>query len=463
MKHSNKKKLSRLKSRKSLIKLGAVFSVIIISTILFYLLIYIGDTPPIVIYDPSMEFPRDEGSHEQMKELWTFSGFLQTSNGDSFGYHVTYSSTGIRLATFIDVNNVTGKQYNVNKNYADDVQTPSRNIIAGNKSLNITYTKDSMVDRWKSVGINKYKLDSTVMGGGGELVHFNIDMISDKDPVPIGDENGKTYLNESGTFHSYFQSDIDLNGMMVLDNVEYKVSGKGWIDHSWGDWENFIAEDWRIILSNGVELFVSKIYTSTGETLMERYYRVNNDGSTDSDTSPGSSVENLKYWLDPSDSTGRRVYSHRWRIVSDMLNYNLTVEPILDDQMINNWVGICSVNGVIDGVRITGDCYVNLVRRYASTLTITDVTDNYNRLNIPNDPVIVIASANDDLPIVELTLHYRLNNGTEQTIGMVPGMVGWTATIPGQSLGVEVEYWITAKDLADTTIISSMFNYKVDI
>ena len=98
--------------KKSLIKFVSVLCAIIIITILFYSFIYEKEdiSPPNGI-NLAMSFPKDEGAHEQMLEIWTFSGFFKTAGGHSFGYQVSYFNSGIRMVAFTDENNLTGKKY----------------------------------------------------------------------------------------------------------------------------------------------------------------------------------------------------------------------------------------------------------------------------------------------------------------------------------------------------------------
>ncbi len=473
----NKKKNDlKSKHRKPLKKIGAVFCVFIIFTILFYFFIYEKpNIPPNGNYDLTLKFPRDEGAHEQMSEVWTFSGFLESTSGHSFGYQVSYFNSGIREVAFTDQNNATGKKYYSSRNFPDDVRDPSLNIEVSNESLELAYQNGLVKDVWQAVNSDEYNLDSIMFYGSQELVKLNITLNDKKAPVPLGDENGKTYLNESGTIHSYFQSGVDVSGTIFIYGTQYNISGQAWIEHAWGDWTIFNTEVWSIVLSNDEELYVSKIYDQES-IKVERYYTVSADGSFEVDFYPAggitysdftnlnSSVQNLKYWLDPNDTTGQRAYSSLWRIVSERLKFNLTVEPTVDNQKAPiSWVGTCSVNGIYDGKYVTGKCYANLAKRYASTLTVTNVFDDFENLEIPNDPVTVVAQVSDDLPITEVTLFYRINNGTEHSVDMVDGELGWAGTIPGQSLGTDVEYWIVAKDLADKTLTTDSYYYKVEI
>ncbi len=462
--------------KKSFKKWGSVFCAIIIITILFYSFVYEkDDEPPPIGINLAMSFPEDEGAHEQMLEIWTFSGFFKTAGGHSFGYQVSYFNSGIRTVAFTDENNLTGKKYYSSRNYPDDVRQPSLNIEASNESLDISYKNGLITDAWQAVDSDEYNLNSIMFEGSQELVRLNVTLQSSKDPVLLGDENGKTWLNEYGTIHSYFQSKIEISGTILLQDVQYSISGQAWIEHSWGDWSIFNTETWNVVLSNGYELYVSKIYDQNSEIILERHYLVNMDGSFELDVYSGlvsysdfnnmnSSVQNLKYWLDPTDSAGQRAYSHSWRIVSEKNNYNFTLEPTVDNQRAATaWAGTCEVTGFFKGRSVTGNCYANLVKSYSSTLMISEVHDNFQSLGIPNDPVTVTAAVSDNLPISDVTLFYRIDNGTEQSLDMTFGELGWYVTIPGQALQTEVEYWIVAKDLADKMEESISYFYRVEI
>ena len=188
----DKKKIDEKQGSKgSLKKLVAISCVIIICMALFYLVIY--DKPDDITtngFDMGMHFPRDEGSHEQMVEIWTFSGFIRTTRGHSFGYQVSYYNTGIRSVTFIDEDNATGQKYYTTRDYADDSRHPDLNIIASNESLDLTYKNGLIKDVWQTVGSSRYDLDSVMYDNSQELVRFNMTLQSQKPHILLGDENG---------------------------------------------------------------------------------------------------------------------------------------------------------------------------------------------------------------------------------------------------------------------------------
>jgi len=63
--------------------------------------------------------------------------------------------------------------------------------------------------------------------------------------------------------------------------------------------------------------------------------------------------------------------------------------------------------------------------------------------------------------VLGVRLYYRVNGGPWKSLDMSPVGGLWLATIPGQSAGAKVEYYVEAVDLAGNTAVSNVYSYTV--
>ena len=475
---------------KSHYKIIALVTVLILVSVVFYY--YLIEPPAnndIIVINRDIVFPRDGGTHDELMETWTFGGLLENQNGKRFGYQVRYWNTGRRDVTLTDEHNLTGSPFYYARNEATEETNPSLNLQVSNQSLDLTYSNGNVNDRWlesESEPFN-YSLESSLNIPSDDFLKLDLELSANKKPLLYGDE-GKVSLQNYGTMFVYQQSNVSVSGTMLLDGISYYVTGFGRIDHAWGSWQIAGMEVWNIMLSNGKELSISRLFEpATGSIFLEFDYLINDGDDFDvtlySDVIPfkvnytyedyqnqNHSIDIKNYWIDSTDSSRVRCFIHDCSLISKRNNYALEIEPTVEFQRnFEGYVGTVDVSGTFKGQAVTGRGYVTLINHYRSSLNIPFVEDNSDYImnyEVPNDPVHVTATITDGIPLTAATLYYRVDGGDNITLPMElldEASNEWEAIIPGQSLGTNIEYWIYVEDMATKWARTEIKSYEVSI
>lgn len=90
-----------------------------------------------------------------------------------------------------------------------------------------------------------------------------------------------------------------------------------------------------------------------------------------------------------------------------------------------------------------------------------DTIPIYNHLN-PPDPIDINATVTDDSEVLSVTMTYRVNWGAWEDVNMVNTTGNeWDATIPPQSTGANVDYYLSAVDLSENANESSTLEFSM--
>lgn len=292
-----------------------------------------------------LEFPKDEGMHTDVKhEWWYFNGHVCDEKGNHYGLMVCFFKNGKLYLEFADENN--------SKFYSAIIHG---NLKASQEKLDISIGNNWWVETDKS----SYKMHTEYAG-----THLDLNMITEKPPLLIGGQ-GLVLMGRGGTSYYYSQTRLKINGKLKLMGEEKNISGIGWIDRQWGNWnfDGFDGWEWfSIQLDNNEEIQLFKLFDpETGESItpMLNIMHANNE----QETINSFQIEYLDYWTDPK--SGDR-FSHKWKIKIPEKDIELVVIPTIDDQLIHQglWEGSCTVTGKVGNEDVTGWGYVELTRRW---------------------------------------------------------------------------------------------------
>jgi len=293
---------------------------------------------------PLIEFPKDEGMHNNVREeWWYFNGHVYDKAGNNYGIFICFFKSGNLYFGIADEDN--------DKFYGGIYQGA---LIASSEKFDVSTGKNT----WTTTGKTSYRMHTEV----GDS-YMDLDMVSEKPPLLVGGE-GLIRMGNGGTSYYYSQTRLKVNGRLNIGNGEKTVNGIGWIDKQWGNWNETGYGGWEwfsIQLTNGEELQVFDIFDPlTGEKINKMVNIVHKDGKTEVLTS--HTVEYLDYWTDPS--TGKK-FSHKWKILIPEKDMELIVTPTVDNQLItpNLWEGSCKVEGRIGTEVVSGWAYTELNRK----------------------------------------------------------------------------------------------------
>ncbi len=144
----------------------------------------------------------------------------------------------------------------------------------------------------------------------------------------------------------------------------------------------------------------------------------------------GSGVDYVEFTVDGvsfyNDSESPYEFNWNTRTVS---NGTRTVDTIAHDHA-----------GVTEVDRITLNVQNDVAPPELSTIQINPTTPQYNQA------VLVSVAVTDATGVENVTLYYRLDEGTWTSVEMQPSVALYTAEIPAQEWGVEVDYYVVAYD-----------------
>ena len=413
-----------------------------------------GDYPPNI--DRSITFPKDEGRHNESMELWSVNFHLITESEKIYEVYIRYANIGGKEICITDEGNVSGNTF-----YSKSTEGTFDSEYG---RLNLTFFGGGESDNWYQIEDTSfsYRLHSEMNVGNEEFAYIDVEMISIKNPILIG-EKGKIFLWEYGTIFGYIQSRLTVQGTLrVGENIEL-VQGDCWIEHNWGGWRLHNQEMWTIQLDDSNELAIFRMFSPvTQEVFYDYFYLIDEVSDLEEVESGNYTIEVLQYWRDPTDSLQKRCYSSKWRVFSQEYDIDLVITPLMDDQLtLAYWGGSCTVSGEIEGRTVNGFCYAQLNHFYRTTLSINEVWHILDP-EIPTYPSNVSANITDDIPVANATLVYNINGGENHSIAMinVEGDI-WEGVIPGQPFGSIINYYVMAFDLSGNSKKSDVYSSEV--
>jgi predicted secreted hydrolase len=321
----------------------------------------------------SFTFPLDHGPHlEYQTEWWYFTGNLETSQGEHFGYQLTFFRRGLtperqsRESSFA-TNQIYFAHFaitDVSGNSHEEMERFSRGAV-GLAGASIEPFQ-VWLDDWTLKGLNDEGSRLHLSASEGDL-GLELDLRSEK-PIVLHGENGLSPKSDEPGNASYYLSYTRLatSGSLWVNGREVEVQGQSWFDHEWSTTvlgEKAVGWDWfGLQLSDGRELMFFLIRNNDGSidpvssgTLVER------DGSTYHLGMDELQVQIQDHWQ--SQETGAD-YPSLWRVTILSSGLDLTITPWLENQEMNTslvyWEGAVKLNGESNGIQVSGNGYVEL-------------------------------------------------------------------------------------------------------
>jgi len=310
--------------------------------------------------------PADEAPHPQSSmEWWYFTGHLSgrdwLGTTHKYGYEVTFirmdglaaePALGAWNAHFAITDLTRGTFTQTMTNF-----TFQPSLVPWGGGF------DNWVNGWHMTGKNG---NNTVSAAFTDLSYsLFLNLKQTKPAAKHGGADGIIPYGPFGTSAYYSQTDLKASGTIFDHGMPITVTGTGWLDHQWGDfnagpggWEWFAVQ-----LDNGTQYMLYFVQDPTGvvETIGTK---INPDGSTvDLDPSQVTMTE-LGTWTSPK--TGK-VWPQNWRVTVPGGSMNVTVK--LPDQELTRpfmptkpayWEGATWVNGTINGATVKGQGYTEV-------------------------------------------------------------------------------------------------------
>jgi predicted secreted hydrolase len=322
-------------------------------------------------------FPADHGSHPEYRaEWWYFTGNLESGDGWSYGFELTFFRVGLRGPALV-VPRQSGWASNevwmahlaltdgVNRRFfARERMARGALDLAGARQDPVrVWVKGWSAARQDGGQAERWQLSATDSDLGLDLV-----LATDKPPIPNGDAGLDRKGPESGNASYYYSVPrMDVTGTLLVDSRRISVRGSAWMDREWSTsalGEDVAGWDWfGLRLSDGSSLMFYRLRRNDGSadafsggTLVDASGSRRRLGRDDVEVTP------LRYWT--SAASGTR-YPVEWRLEVPSAGIALELRPYVEDQELNlsvrYWEGAMRGEGAgTGGSRVLVDGYLEL-------------------------------------------------------------------------------------------------------
>jgi predicted secreted hydrolase len=326
-------------------------------------------------YQPrDFEFPADHGSHGGFRnEWWYFTGNLFDASGRHFGFELTFfrvaliaqakarqskwAATDLWMAHFAVTDTSSGKFH-----AAERLARGALDLAgAASDPLHI-WVKD-----WSVRGSADVNAASLSLAAQGTDASISLTLSATKPLVLHGNHGLDSKGPEPGNASFYYSFPrLAATGSITVNGQTFDVSGTAWMDREWGSsalsagvvgWEWFALQ-----LSDGGELMFYRLRDANGDaTPYSGGTLIENDGTTQRLGAQDVELHATRRWSSPSTDT---VYPIAWRLRSSRYRFELTVEPVLENQeldlSVRYWEGAVRATGAVGGQELTGVGYLEL-------------------------------------------------------------------------------------------------------
>lgn len=318
-------------------------------------------------------FPEDHGPHPEFQtEWWYYTGNLETSNGRHFGFQLTFFRRAITSTLSPRLSNWATNQVYFAHFGLTDVQANSHNSTERFErgSIGLAGASGTPYRVW----LDDWRADS--LDGIGNRVRLyakdsksviDLTLSADKPPVLHG-ENGYSIKSSGLGNASYYYSlsRLSTEGTMTVNGEIFRVTGLAWMDHEFSTTslgENSVGWDWfslqftdkRELMYFQIRQRDSSIEPLSSGTLIEP------DGTSKPIALNQIKLHALQTWK--SGESGA-LYPSKWSLEIPSERLVLTVTPYIEDQemrvSITYWEGAVHVEGMSNGVNISGKGYVEM-------------------------------------------------------------------------------------------------------
>jgi len=331
------------------------------------------------------QFPRDHGSHPRYRtEWWYYTGHLQSKNGRSFGFELTFFRRGVPpdeiktlpskwsmnhvyLAHFA-VTDVAGKQFH----FSEKISREGLGKAGADDSRLRVW-----IDDWRAEAATDQAGVHTLLAH--DKTHRLALSLQPAKPLVLQGVDGISRkgkdLEQASHYYSFTR--LTTNGTLTIDGESFEVMGTSWMDHEFSSGDlgaDQVGWDWfSIQLEDQSELMLYRMRLKDGSSdLASSGTMVSPDGRARHLEVTDFQIESNGTW---TSAESKATYPSRWRLKLPALGLVLEVSPVLADQelrtsrsaQVTYWEGAVVVTGTKQGQPVKGQGYVELTG-YAARL-----------------------------------------------------------------------------------------------
>ncbi len=329
----------------------------------------------------NLEFPKDHGSHPGYRtEWWYFTGNLQSSAGNRYGFQLTFFRRRIDpmasekkwpkpasawRTSQIYLAHAALSDLDGNRHYYDQCMGRGVLGIAG-----VSRDRDALgilVEKWSA----RIRPRTIRLKAIAEKFSFDLDLTPLK---PVAAHGNRGYSRKGSTPERascyYSLTRLETNGQVTLAGKTFAVKGLSWMDHEFSTAAlepGIVGWDWfGLQLSDNTEIMIYLLRQKDGRwhpASSGTYVR--SDGTTLHLSIHDIDAMVLDTWKSPNSGA---VYPVRWRLRILSPAMDLYVSPNLANQEMRTqestgvtyWEGSVSVRGHKNGRGVGGQGYMEL-------------------------------------------------------------------------------------------------------
>jgi len=325
-------------------------------------------------------FPADHGPHpDYQTEWWYYTGNLETTDGQHFGYQLTFFRRALLPAAqrqdrpsewaadqiymaHLALTDVDGRRYQAFERFSRG----AAGLAGAQASPYRVWLEDWSVE---GSGPDLYRMHAAA----GDLA-LDLQLIDQKGPILQGDRGYSQKGPETGNASYYYSlTRLASSGTVRVSDLTYQVSGWSWMDHEFSTSAlapDQVGWDWfSVQLDDGSDLMVFQIRKADGSV---------DPFSSGTFITSGGGTRHLshdEFEIRVSDtwrsSRSGATYPARWIVNVPRADIRLEIEPYLADQELNvsyaYWEGAVRVRGEHAGRPVQGEGYVEMTG-YANSM-----------------------------------------------------------------------------------------------
>ena len=313
-----------------------------------------------------IKFPEDESAHDNIIEWWYFNGHLKDKDGKEYSFMDCLFKVDVKRVKIPFLRNIPRKISYFSHSIISDINNKIFNhriaplsLISDDSFskplLYINYINPTVINSYTNCVIEK--IDESLYHIKNEDIDLNL--VSTKKPLL---EGGKGFLDFGATSTYYYSlTNLKTEGRIKIKDKWINVSGKSWMDHQWADTSYSKTRwDWfSIQLDNNVEIICCMYDDGTKASFADISY-VNNKQEN------YKNIELIpleKSWTSPES---KAIYPLAWKIKIPEKNIDLNLVARVENQeilfgSINYWEGPVSVEGILNGEKVRGAGFMELV------------------------------------------------------------------------------------------------------
>lgn len=335
------------------------------------------------LYD--FQFPEDHASHEEFKtEWWYYTGNLESSSGEEFGYQLTIFRNGLKPIFSAEdrekdkLNNWQSKQLYMAHFAITDIKNKKFYSFEkfGRESLGQAGARLKPYKIW----VKDWSIQSSPKAASGDIFPLTLRAqtpeiklklkLNPVKPITLQGLEGLSQKSSGTGNASYYYSisKLSSSGQIQIANDVYKVKGYSWLDRefstsSLGD--TLIGWDWFALqLNNNVEIMYYRLRDQNNNTDMAHSAGVIIDAAGDKHPFTAQDIilnSTEKY----KSKYSKAEYPVSWSMEIPKIKLKMKIKPALKEQEHQNnypyYEGAIRVEGDFAETKISGKGYMELV------------------------------------------------------------------------------------------------------